>query len=340
MENKETVCAVVVTYNRKELLIECLDALCKQTRPIDAMYIIDNFSNDGTAELLLENGYLEKLPHENLNEPFEMEFDFDNSIFLGIFDDGVRDREAKLANKIKIYYVRMNENTGGAGGFYEGVKRGYDKGYDWLWLMDDDGIPENNCLEILLSKKHISNFLAPLVVRIDKRDEMSFGLGKDLMTIKDCQLKAKDGILENVANPFNGILISKKLVENIGYPKKEMFIWGDEVEYQLRSINSGLGVITVVSAVHYHPKCRVEQANIKGTTIKVNFQNNDLKNYLRMRNQAYILYRYNKKAFIKSFLKYILFFLSRMNFRGLVFYFNAVYDGIFGIWGKEKRYLK
>jgi GT2 family glycosyltransferase len=55
MKNKETVCAVVVTYNRKELLIECLDALCKQTRPIDAMYIIDNFSNDGTAELLLEN---------------------------------------------------------------------------------------------------------------------------------------------------------------------------------------------------------------------------------------------------------------------------------------------
>ncbi|MBD3842385.1 MAG: glycosyl transferase, family 2, partial [Campylobacterales bacterium] len=35
MENKETVCAVVVTYNRKELLIECLDALMKQTRPID-----------------------------------------------------------------------------------------------------------------------------------------------------------------------------------------------------------------------------------------------------------------------------------------------------------------
>ncbi len=41
---KETVCAVVVTYNRKELLIECLNALCKQTRPIDAVYVIDNFS--------------------------------------------------------------------------------------------------------------------------------------------------------------------------------------------------------------------------------------------------------------------------------------------------------
>lgn len=325
MENKETVCAVVITYNRKNLLIECLEALRKQTRPIQGIYLIDNASTDGTPELLFKEGYITELPPKDLSEPWEKDFQIRN------FTDG---------DIIRFHYVRMHENTGGAGGFYEGVKRGYERGYDWLWLMDDDGIPENNCLDILLSKKHIANFLAPLVVRIDKRDEMSFGLGKDLMTIKDCQLKAKDGILENVANPFNGILISKKLVENIGYPKKEMFIWGDEVEYQLRSINSGLGVITVVSAVHYHPKCRVEQANIKGTTIKVNFQNNDLKNYLRMRNQAYILYRYNKKAFIKSFLKYILFFLSRMNFRGLVFYFNAVYDGIFGIWGKEKRYLK
>lgn len=320
MENKETFCAVVVTYNRKELLMKCLDALMKQTRPLEAIYLIDNFSNDGTAELLLENGYLEKLPPKNLNAPFELEMDFDN--------------------KIKIYYVRMNENTGGAGGFYEGVKRGYEKGYDWLWLMDDDGIPENNCLEILLSKKHIANFLAPLVVRIDKRDEMSFGLGKDLMTIKDCQFRAKDGILENVANPFNGILISKKLVENIGYPKKEMFIWGDEVEYQLRSIHSRLGVVTVVNAIHYHPKGRVEQMNVKGTRFKVNFQNNDLKNYCDMRNHAYIFYKYNKKSFIKSFIKYTLFFLSRLNFRGFVFYLSAVYDGIFEIWGKEKRYLK
>jgi len=37
---KETVCAVVVTYNRKNLLLECLEALLKQTRPLEAIYII------------------------------------------------------------------------------------------------------------------------------------------------------------------------------------------------------------------------------------------------------------------------------------------------------------
>ncbi len=123
MKNKETVCAVVVTYNRKNLLMECLDALMRQTRQLDAIYLIDNFSDDGTAELLLENGYINKLPAENVDEPTELEIDFDNSELIGFFNNGIEDKKAKIEKTIKIYYVRMNDNTGGAGGFYEGIKR-------------------------------------------------------------------------------------------------------------------------------------------------------------------------------------------------------------------------
>ena len=46
MQDKGTVCAIVVTFNRKELLIDCLDSLREQTRPLDAIYIIDNASTD------------------------------------------------------------------------------------------------------------------------------------------------------------------------------------------------------------------------------------------------------------------------------------------------------
>ena len=54
--SKDTTCAVVVTYNRKELLIECLESLRSQTRPLNAIYIIDNASTDGTPNLLLAEG--------------------------------------------------------------------------------------------------------------------------------------------------------------------------------------------------------------------------------------------------------------------------------------------
>src|SRR4028119_143552 len=99
----ETVAAVVVTYNRKQLLLECIDALLSQTRSLDKIILIDNACTDGTPEILREKGYL------------------DNAY---------------------IDYMRLPENIGGAGGFHEGIKRGYEVGYDWLWLMDDDTIAQ------------------------------------------------------------------------------------------------------------------------------------------------------------------------------------------------------
>ncbi len=51
----ERVCAVVLTYNRKELLSECLSALNAQTRPLDGIVVVNNASTDGTAEMLAES---------------------------------------------------------------------------------------------------------------------------------------------------------------------------------------------------------------------------------------------------------------------------------------------
>ncbi|MDT4940024.1 MAG: hypothetical protein QOJ34_113 [Pseudonocardiales bacterium] len=41
--------AVVVTYNRRELLLESLAAIAAQTRPADAVVVVDNASTDGSA---------------------------------------------------------------------------------------------------------------------------------------------------------------------------------------------------------------------------------------------------------------------------------------------------
>ena len=62
---KNTVCAVVVTYNRKELLIKCLKSLLKQTTPLQAIIIIDNNSTDNTQELLLQEKYITQITDKN-----------------------------------------------------------------------------------------------------------------------------------------------------------------------------------------------------------------------------------------------------------------------------------
>ncbi len=102
---------VVVTFNRKVLLGECLHALLRQTRVPDQIYLVDNASSDGTEEYLRE---------------------------LGLFDHP------------KISYQRLNKNLGGAGGFHAGLRTAFEAGNDWIWIMDDDAEPLPDALERLL----------------------------------------------------------------------------------------------------------------------------------------------------------------------------------------------
>lgn len=61
MENK--VLAVVVTYNRKALLLECIDALLAQDFSDLDILIVDNASTDGTGDAVAP--YLDKIIYQN-----------------------------------------------------------------------------------------------------------------------------------------------------------------------------------------------------------------------------------------------------------------------------------
>jgi GT2 family glycosyltransferase len=62
----EKVIAVVVTYNRRELLSECITALRNQTRPPDAMLIINNGSTDDTEQWLAQQSDIFFINQNNL----------------------------------------------------------------------------------------------------------------------------------------------------------------------------------------------------------------------------------------------------------------------------------
>jgi len=240
----DSVCAIVVTYNRKDLLIECLEALKTQTRPIQGIYLIDNASTDGTPELLLEKAYISELPPQNLEEPWEKEFIIRNLTDIG---------------DIKLHYVRMHENTGGAGGFYEGVKRGYEKGYDWLWLMDDDAEPKEDALEKLEQYFCLDDICALASLKVDRnmnilhphRGYFNFENVFSGIVKKIDENEIQKEIREIHHASFVGILVKGKIVSKIGYPKKEFFIHYDDVEYciRLRSIGK---ILLVPKSIIFH----------------------------------------------------------------------------------------
>lgn len=195
------VVAVVVTYNRKELLKKCLFSIKNQSRIPEAIVIVDNGSTDGTVDWLREY-ILTDLPIARL--------------------------------------IALSQNIGGAGGFNVGIKEAYHAGADWIWIMDDDCVPELNCLENLVitqDKLHENNtqkvgFLASRVIWKDGSPCLMNIPVPHALWIEPYGEDLK--ISRISSSSFVSMLLSREAVYQYGLPVKEFFIWFDDVEYSKR----------------------------------------------------------------------------------------------------------
>ncbi len=204
------VMAVVVTFNRKNMLQKTIEAIISQTYRVKSLIIIDNDSTDGTEQLLDEKGYLTS---EN------------------------------------IIYRRLENNLGGAGGFYEGIKTAEQIGGDFFWLMDDDVIPEENSLQELVSayqwieSERLNN---PSMRKTAYLASAIYGPNGEFMNLPTISHRTAEngyeywyrflekGVINIQAATFVSLLINGDAVKQCGLPCKDYFIWGDDGEYTLR----------------------------------------------------------------------------------------------------------
>ncbi len=208
-ENKQSVVAVIVTYNRFELLKRCIQSLRDQTRKLNEIIVVNNCSTDGTLEWL---------------------------------------------NSQNDLTVITQENYGSAGGQYTGIRTTYEKGYDWVWCLDDDGYADKNALYELLSIKY-PEFLVRNSLVLDTNDKNNLAFGFYNFTTKE-YIKHKNELKGEyyigVPNFFNGSLIHHKILEIAGLPLKQFFIRGDEVEYAIRMRKLGIKMVTIYSSIYFH----------------------------------------------------------------------------------------
>lgn len=212
----DQIYAVVLSYKRKGLLKRCLDGINAQTRRCDAVIVVDNASNDGTEEMLLESG-------------------IDN---------------------LKVYV--LSHNTGASGGFSAGFRIAYQQGADFVWMMDDDVIPEPDALEKLLeaddqlrarrepfsyliSRAHTEDGLLTNVPRIDERtNAIAYENWPALLDI---------GVIPVRPATFVSILVPRASLQQHGLPLASMFMWGDDTEFTLRISKDVPGYLVAASKV-------------------------------------------------------------------------------------------
>jgi GT2 family glycosyltransferase len=219
MYNKKVI-AVIVTYNRLNLLKKAVLSIEHQTYPVEEIIIIDNDSTDGTQAFM--TGY------------------------------------KKLNNKI-VYY-RLQKNTGGAGGFNFGIKKACLHKADFVWLIDDDTYSDENALKYLIetANNYRASFYCSYVIGKDKLPmnlpDIDFKESKNGYASWNQYLA--NGLVKVCACTFVSVLIATNTVKKVGLPIKGMFIWGDDGEYTLRLSKLANGYIVGKSIVEHKRKAQ------------------------------------------------------------------------------------
>ena len=253
------ICAVVVTYNRKELLEkQIIEIIHNQELKIDAYYVIDNCSTDGTRALIDKyDGSVIKYCRTvsncggaggfsyGLQCAFEDKYDW----YILMDDDG-RPMDKDCFGNMKRHIV----------------KKGYDS-----------------------QRPYLLNSLV-----LSDKDTLSFGLGH-IESVTELNSVVTENEVVDMINPFNGTWISNGLIEKIGFPNGKFFIKGDENDYLRRAQSTGAFVATVVDSRYFHPKLGgYKKKKVFGKEMYVYIEP-AWKEYYSVRNYTFSFLQFGKK---------------------------------------------
>ncbi len=185
----------VVTFNRSGLLTRLLDSIVLMDPKPGHVVIVDNASTDDTTAVV--ESYRERLGAE-------------------------------------LVYRRLDTNTGGSGGFSEGMRVAYDLGSDWIWLMDDDVevIPDG----LAKMGKWAPRFKSIQGRRYDYDGSEFYWQYRVAEPLAIPIPFAPSGFDESGYKPMNsgcfeGMFIHRDIVQQIGLPDARFFIYWDDQMY-------------------------------------------------------------------------------------------------------------
>lgn len=255
MPIKEKFAIILVTFMRQELLEILLNSIKEQTVHPEFLVVVDNENSNDTS--LLVTSFKEQL------------------------------------SSSQIIYVPMLENTGGAGGFSKGVEVAYEKGAEWIWIMDDDVRIFPDAVERLIPwlEKSLENGNRALQVCRKNYDHSEFYWQYDFKNqlgipnpIAPAGFSKGESYKEINTICFEGGLIHRSLVEEIGIPDYRFFIyWDDTIYGYLASKVTQLILIneTVMERTR-------ELKNMKIGKIRKLNSTSDMARFYIMRNRGYM----------------------------------------------------
>lgn len=194
-----TYAVVIVTYNREQLLRECIRHVKAQTVPAAKVIIVNNASTDGTSAYLKE-----------LSE-----------------------------NQDVCQIIECSENIGGAGGFARGIAHALKYDTDYVLIIDDDAMLSADYMEKLLQAREKNQEYRAFAGSVMTDGTVDTWHRRMLSRIGLLFENCPASMYQSSSFPcdivsFCGMVVDTAVIRKVGLPHAEYFIWNDDAEYSLR----------------------------------------------------------------------------------------------------------
>lgn len=183
-------------------------------------------------------------------------------------------------NSDKIIVLNNVENLGSAGGYKQGINYASKNSMaDFIWLLDDDNLPEANALTNLLTAwdeiEGENNKKALFCLREDRTNHIKIAQGENpfryylvpdnfmgfniFNIFKNQYYKLRDKFgsqkpfkkyVQMPYVPYGGLLLHQSIIAEIGLPNEQFYLYVDDSEYTYR-ITQNNGAIWLV------PTCKI-----------------------------------------------------------------------------------
>lgn len=205
----EKLAIVVVTYKRQQLLTKLFDSIEQLTVAPWRIVIVDNEHSDETRGMV-----------EDFSERITRQW-------------GTTVADAS-GNETRVVYAPQADNLGGAGGFSAGVKKAYELGAEWFWVMDDDVAVEPDGIEKLAKWTPRHDVIQGSRYDFDGgpfywQYDFIVPLGIPNPIAPAAFGRAGYRVMDTLC--FEGGLFRRRVVEKIGFPDPRFFIYWDDTMY-------------------------------------------------------------------------------------------------------------
>lgn len=255
----------------------------------------------------------------------------------------------KVKDRIKPYLMNCDviwsSNNGVGAGHNTGwiyIMQKFDP--DFIWVLEHDVLPDQNCLEILLNEAKIEDLG---VYYPAEKDNLKYNKYK----IYECNLNGIKRLVDKTQLPnyfgglsFNACLIPAKVIKEVGYLNEAYFVGREDIDYYKRIYAKGGYVLRVNSIFVKHDLHKNKRILTLGNFQFLFPNDSPVREYYSYRNGVYdMLCSGRSKKMIQMRhilgLLFILFFKSN-KYRRLINRNLAIRHAFLGILGKcEKIHL-